>query len=413
MMSIRDVKRQSSARRLSAILILVSALGYFVDVYDLMLFSVVRTKSLLDLGVPATDTLPVGLWLLKLQTIGLLAGGIFWGILGDRKGRLTVLFGSIILYSLANIANGFIHNTLQYAILRVVAGFGLAGELGAGITIVMETMDRSKRTIGTTIVACCGLLAAVIAGFVGQHFHWRLAFEIGGVMGLLLLLMRISAHESIMFLHVKKQRFGMRQFLLVFSKPGVFAKYLKAILVGIPTYFVTGLMITIAPEFAKDAGIAGNVDSGSVMMFCFAGFFVADVLAGIMSHLLKSRKKIFFIFHSISLVCFSLFFFYPAGSVNDLYLRYALLGFGIGYWALIVTNAAEQFGTNIRATVTTTVPNFVRGALIPITILFQFLKIHIGIKDSAVLIGMLTVLVALVATGLTRETFGRDLDFTE
>ena len=244
-----DLKKANNA---SIILIVVSALGYFVDVYDMMLFTVVRKKSLLELGIPDIDTLSTGLRLLNLQTIGLLVGGIFWGILGDKKGRLTVLFGSIIIYSVANILNGFVTNILQYEILRVVAGFGLAGELGAGVTIIMETMKKEKRTIGTTLVASFGLVGAIVAGYVGQHFDWRTAYIVGGVMGLFLLFLRVGVFESGMYKNIKDQNIERGNFLGLFTSWDKFSRYAKTILIGLPSYFVLGLLLTIAPEFAKE-----------------------------------------------------------------------------------------------------------------------------------------------------------------
>lgn len=400
-------------KRITFILIAVSALGYFVDVYDLLLFSVVRKKSLLELGVPDADTLALGLRLLNFQTIGLLLGGIFWGMLGDKKGRLTVLFGSIVLYSLANIANGFVTNVSQYEMLRFIAGFGLAGELGAGVTLVMETMKKDNRTFGTTIVASVGLLGAVVAGYVGQHYDWRTSFIIGGGMGLLLLLLRFGAYESGLYNTIKTQNVDRGNFFKLFTDGKRFSKYLKTILVGLPTYFVVGLLLTIAPEFAKEIGIADKVNTGNVMMYCFTGFCIADVLGGLISQRLKSRKRVFYLFNVLSFISISIFFFLPASTLEGMYVRYAFLGFSIGYWALIVTNASEQFGTNMRATVTTTVPNFVRGALVPITILFESMKVTIGIGMSGAIIGLTTVVIALIATSLTKETFAKDLDYIE
>ncbi|MBL0236034.1 MAG: MFS transporter [Saprospiraceae bacterium] len=402
-----------NAKRLTIILIVVSALGYFVDVYDLLLFSVVRKKSLLELGVPDADTLALGLRLLNFQTLGLLLGGIFWGMLGDKKGRLTVLFGSIVLYSLANIVNGFVTTVSQYEILRFIAGFGLAGELGAGVTIVMETMKKENRTIGITIVASVGLLGAVVAGYVGQHYDWRTSYIIGGVMGLLLLLLRFGAYESGLYKNIKEQNIDRGNFLKLFTNGERFWKYLKTILVGLPTYFVVGLLLTIAPEFAKEIGIADKVNTGNAMMYCFTGFCIADVFGGLLSQRLQSRKKVFYFFNVLSFISISVFFFFPASNLDGMYIRYAFLGISIGYWALIVTNASEQFGTNLRATVTTTVPNFVRGALVPITIIFESMKGSFGIAMSGAIIGLTTVVIALIATTFTRETYGKDLDYLE
>lgn len=405
-----DIKKASNA---SIVLIIVSALGYFVDVYDMMLFTVVRKKSLLELGVPDIDTLSTGLRLLNLQTIGLLVGGIFWGVLGDKKGRLTVLFGSIIIYSVANILNGFVTNILQYEILRVVAGFGLAGELGAGVTIVMETMKKEKRTIGTTLVASFGLVGAIVAGYVGQNFDWRTAYIVGGVMGLFLLFLRVGVFESGMYKNIKDQNIERGNFLGLFTSWNKFSRYAKTILIGLPSYFVLGLLLTIAPEFAKEIGIEEKINTGQAMMYCFVGFSTADLLCGLISQKLQSRKFIFYAFNFLTIISILTFFYAPAPALHWFYLRYTFVGFGIGYWAMLVTNASEQFGTNYRATVTTTVPNFIRGALVPIAFVFEGIKGNLGLVNSGVIIGISTVVIALVATWFTQETFHKNLDYTE
>lgn len=395
------------------LLIIVSALGYFVDVYDMMLFTVVRKASLISLGVAEADTLSVGLRLLNFQTVGLLIGGVFWGILGDKKGRLTVLFGSIIIYSVANILNGFVTGIEQYSILRVVAGFGLAGELGAGVTMVMESMKKETRTIGATIVAGFGLTGAIVAGYIGQHFEWRTAYIIGGSMGLLLLLLRVGVYESDMYTRIQDKNIQKGNFLNLFLKYKKFVRYAKTILVGLPSYFVLGLLLTIAPEFAKETHLPGVVNTGQTMMFCFAGFCTADFCCGLLSHWLKSRKKVFYLFNLITLISIITFFYFPAETLGVFYAKYVLAGFGIGYWAMLVTNASEQFGTNYRSTVTTTVPNFIRGALIPISLIFESLKQPLGLINSAVITGVATVLIALIATWYSQETFSKDLNYTE
>ncbi len=395
------------------LLIIVSALGYFVDVYDMMLFTVVRKKSLLELGIAEAETLSVGLRLLNFQTIGLLAGGIFWGILGDKKGRLTVLFGSIIIYSTANILNGYVTDLWQYEVLRVIAGFGLAGELGAGITIVMESLKKETRTLGATLVASFGLLGAIVAGFVGEHFDWRQAYIVGGVLGLLLLLLRIGVYESSMYKSIKSEKIEKGQFLKLFASWNKFNRYVKTILVGLPSYFVLGLLLTIAPEFAAEIGVSDKINTGHAMMYCFAGFSTADLLCGLLSQKLKSRKAVFYLFNTLTVLSILVFFFVPASDLFSFYIRYTFVGFGIGYWAMLVTNASEQFGTNYRATVTTTVPNFIRGALVPIAFAFEGLREVIGLINSGVIIGLITALIALAATYYTTETFHKDLDFVE
>jgi MFS family permease len=401
------------AKKMKRLLIIVSALGYFVDVYDMMLFTVVRKKSLLQLGVPDIDTLSVGLRLLNYQTLGLLIGGIVWGILGDKKGRLTVLFGSIIIYSTANILTGFASTIWQMEVLRVIAGFGLAGELGAGITMVMETLDKKTRTLGATLVASVGLLGAIVAGYVGQQFDWRLSFIIGGIMGFLLLLLRVGVFESGFYNNIKDKNVDKGNFLKIFTSWDRFSRYGKAILIGLPSYFVLGLLLTIAPEYAAQLGIQTKINTGQVMMYCFAGFCSGDIVCGLISQQIKSRKKVFYIFNILCLLSTILFFYFPAQGITGLYFRYFIAGLSIGYFAMLVTNASEQFGTNYRATVSVTVPNFIRGALIPIAFAFESLKGSLGLVNSAALIGIATVVIALAATVFTKDTFHKDLDYTE
>ena len=365
------------------------------------------------MGIPDSDTLSIGLRLLNYQTLGLLLGGIFWGVLGDKKGRLTVLFGSIIIYSTANILNGFVTEIWQYEALRIIAGFGLAGELGAGITMVMETMDKKNRTLGATFVASVGLLGAIVAGYVGQNFDWRIAFIVGGVMGLLLLLLRVGVFESGMYSKIKDSTVEKGNFIKLFTSWSRFSRYSKAILVGLPSYFVLGLLLTIAPEFASATGIIETVNTGQTMMYCFAGFCSADIICGLISQQLKSRKTVFYIFNIGCLLSILVFFYWPVSELGGLYTKYFLVGLGIGYFAMLVTNASEQFGTNYRATVAITVPNFIRGALIPIAFAFEAAKSSMGLVNGAALIGLLSVAIALTATFFTKETFNKNLDFIE
>jgi putative MFS transporter len=400
-------------KQAAPLLILVSALGYFVDVYDMMLFTVVRKKSLLSLAIPESDTLSAGLRLLNYQTAGLLFGGIVWGVLGDKKGRLTVLFGSIVIYSTANILNGFVNSVWQFQWLRFIAGFGLAGELGAGITMVMETMNKKTRTLGATLVASVGLLGAIAAGYVGQGYNWRTAFIVGGVLGFFLLVLRIGVFESGMYNNIRDKNIEKGNFFKLFNSRDRFGRYSKAILVGLPSYFVLGLLLTIAPEYAKELGITGKLNTGYVMMYCFAGFCTGDVLCGLISQYFKSRKLVFYLFNMLSLLAITAFFYYPPPDITAFYVRYVLVGLGIGYFAMLVTNAAEQFGTNYRATVAITTPNFIRGALIPIVFAFEALKGNFGLVNSAAIIGFSTIVIALVATRFTRETFDKQLDYTE
>jgi putative MFS transporter len=411
--------------------VIVAALGYFVDIYDLVLFSVTRVQSLIDIGVPPEQVGDIGSELLGYwQMLGMLAGGFIWGILGDKYGRLSVLFGSILMYSIANIANCFVSTVEQYKILRLVAGIGLAGELGAGITLVSEVLNKKNRGYGTTIVATVGVLGAVAAFGVTTLFDqlakswettyfsgWRMAYMVGGIMGLALLVLRISVSESGMFAATTQQKHLLRGDLrLLLGRGALLKKYLLCILIGLPTWYVVGILVTLTPEFAKNAFMMSDAPKtgGMAVMWCYLGLALGDLLSGLLSQLLQSRKKVMWIFHSLSLLSV-IFFLYSNSSttLSLLYTKCFLLGLGVGYWAVFVTIASEQFGTNLRATVTTTVPNFVRGALAPITFAFAALKGSIGLINGALLLGLLCIGVALIALSQMQETFGKELDYTE
>lgn len=403
----------SKLRQLLQIPVIVAALGYFVDIYDLLLFSVVRVPSLKSMGLSGDRLLQDGIFLINIQMAGMLVGGVLWGILGDKKGRLSVLFGSIILYSLANIANGFATDVTQYAILRFIAGIGLAGELGAGITLVAEILPKDIRGYGTSLVASVGILGAVLAYFMADLFDWRVAYFIGGGLGLLLLALRFSVFESGMFTKVKAQRVKRGNFFQLFASGATFGKYLRCILIGLPIWFVIGVLVTFSPEFAVAMGISEPVQAGKAVMFAYLGLSAGDLSSGLISQYFRSRKKVVLGFILLNIVCVAGYLLIALPTAEAIYFVCMGLGFSIGYWALFVTIAAEQFGTNIRATVATTVPNFVRGSLIPITLLFNYFKGQTDIMQSGLLVGGLTFIIALLALWGLPETFGKDLNFVE
>jgi MFS family permease len=401
------------SKQLFKIPVIVAALGYLVDMYDLFLFSIVRVPSLRALGLPDDRLLEDGIMLLDMQMAGLLIGGVFWGILGDKKGRLSVLFGSILIYSLANLANGMVTTIGQYAVLRFIAGIGLAGELGAGITLVAEVLPKEIRGYGTTLVATMGVMGAILAYFIADLFDWRIAYFIGGGLGLLLLLMRIKVFESGIFKQVKQQNVQRGNIGMIFGNKARFLKYVKCILVGLPIWFVVGILITFSPEFGKALGISEPVVAGKAVMLAFAGQVAGDIASGFLSQYIKSRKKAILLFISMSSLFILVYLLSPVKELNFFYGICVLLGFANGYWALFVTIAAELFGTNLRATVATTVPNFVRGALIPITLVFLKLKESVGVVNGAVIVGVLTLACALLALYYLDETFHKDLDYIE
>lgn len=395
--------------------VIVAALGYFVDIYDLLLFSIIRIPSLRSLGLNDDQIAKQGLMVLNVQMAGLLLGGILWGVLGDKKGRLKVLFASIILYSLGNIANGFVQNVEQYAAIRFITGLGLAGELGAGITLVSELLPKEKRGIGTSLVAGIGLLGAVFAFFIKEEFSsWRTCYFIGGGLGFVLLLLRIGVLESGMFKSIEKTNVSKGNFFMLFTNGIRFRKYITSILIGLPCWYVIGILITFSKEFGTKLHIKGTIDPGAAVMWSYAAISVGDVLVGFVSHWLRSRKRAVFVFYLISIAAIVWFFFLNGQSVNTLYLVCALLGFGTGFWAVFVTMAAEQFGTNIRATVATTVPNMVRGSLILVSLLFNFLTNYTGdYVKSGWITGIAVMVIAVISLAFTEETFGKELDYVE
>jgi len=404
--------KQDSFRQLFSVPVIVAALGYFVDIYDLLLFSIVRIPSLRSMGVTDAQMLDQGEFLIRVQMAGLLVGGIIWGIMGDKRGRLSVLFGSILLYSLSNIANGFATTVDQYAVLRFIAGIGLAGELGAGITLVSESLPTRLRGYGTTLVATVGLMGAVLANYVAKIFDWQIAYFIGGGLGLILLVARVSVFESGIFLKIKEQSVERGNFFQLFNQKERFVKFVGCILIGLPIWYVIGILITFSPEFAKAMSITGVV-AGDAVMFSYIGLAAGDMVSGITSQIIRSRKKTVFAFILLTLAFVIVYLYWPFKSEVGFYVSCFLLGFGVGYWALFVTIAAEQFGTNLRSTVATTVPNFIRGTVIPLTIAFKYMRESIGILEGALVVGIVTILIAFWALRLIDETFGRDLNFVE
>lgn len=403
---------QNKTLSVLSIPVLVAALGYFVDIYDLLLFSIIRVKSLKGLGLSDALIDTDGKFIISVQMYGLLIGGIIWGIMGDKKGRLSVLFGSIVLYSLANIANGFVHTVQQYSICRFIAGIGLAGELGAGITLVVELISKEKRGIATSIVAGVGLTGAVVAFFVASEFDWRVCYYIGGGLGFLLLLLRVSVFESGMYKNIRHAAIQKGNFLMFFSK-GRFKKYLLAILIGLPTWYVIGVLITFSKEFGEYFGLDGPVEPGKAVMLAYVAIAIGDLLIGFLSNALKSRKKALYIFYALTVISIVLFFMQRGGTVTTMYAICAFMGFGTGFWALFVTMAAEHFGTNLRATAATTVPNMVRGSLPVILILFNYLKPMYGYISAGALTGVVVMLISIIAVVMTEETFGKNLDYIE
>ncbi len=402
-----------SLKPLLNLTVLVGALGYFVDIFDLILFPIVRTQSLTALGVAPDQILPTFLRIFNYQMAGMLVGGVLWGILGDRKGRMSVLFGSITLYSVANLANAFVTTIPEYAALRFIAGVGLSGELGAAITLVSEVLPKEIRSYGTAVVASVGITGALFADFIGNVMSWQGAFIVGGVMGLLLLVLRIKVTDSGMFKELANKNVSRGDFRMLFTRWPRFLRYLRSILIGVPIWYVVAILVASSPELARSLGVAGAVNPGHAIASCYLGLAVGDLSSGIISQWLASRKRTVLLFQGLTLATVLLTLSSHGVSARTYYLLCVALGFSAGYWAVFVTIASEQFGTNLRATVTVTVPNFVRGAVVPITTGFLALKAQLGIVQSALVIGLGCLALAVLSLWGMEETHARDLDFLE
>ena len=395
--------------------VIVAALGYFVDIYDLLLFGIIRVPSLQSLGLTSEQITTQGEGIIMWQMAGLLIGGIIWGVMGDKRGRLSVLFGSILLYSLANIANGFVETVTQYKIIRFIAGLGLAGELGAGITLVSELIPKQKRGIATSMVAGIGLTGAVVAFIMKENYHWRTCYFIGGGMGFLLLLLRVSVFESGMYHEVKKMNVQRGNFFMLFDNADRFKRYLLSILIGLPTWFVIGVLVTFSSEFGKHFRIRDAIDPGKAIMYAYAAISAGDILIGFVSQWFKSRKKALYLFYIITAIFMILFFTALwDGTASAMYWICAGLGFGTGFWAIFVTMGAEQFGTNLRSTAATTIPNMVRGMLTVLILpLFQGLRNVTDYVTGGWLAAIILMAITVFAAINIKETFHRDMNFLE
>ena len=416
-MEIKQFTFKEKLRILFSFPVIIAALGYFVDIYDLLLFGIVRIPSLESMGLDADK---VGTMILNYQMIGLVLGGIIWGVYGDKKGRLSVLFGSIIVYSLANIACGFLPQMnfadkgTIYAVLRFIAGIGLAGELGAGITLVSETLPKELRAIGTSIVAGFGVLGAVVAEFtVELAGSWTKAYIIGGLLGIALLVLRISVAESGIFKAVKENKAIKRgNFFSFFSNKVLFMKYMRCVFMGIPIWYCMGILVFMANQFAPEMGIA-SINPGKAIMWAYIATSISDFSSGWFSHILKSRKKAILYMLLLTLVGVIIMLFSGKKTENMYYFYCFWIGFGSGFWAMLVTVAAEQFGTNLRSTATTSVPNMIRGSVPIMLIGFDYLKQTRSVIISAAIVGAIAFAMGIYATLTISETHNREMDFVE
>ncbi len=395
--------------------VIVGALGFFVDVYDLLLFSIVRKPSLESFHLSPDQVLSQGEWIISLQMFGLMIGGFFWGVMGDKKGRLSVLFGSIVLYSLATIANGMAQNVFQYSLTRFIAGLGLAGELGASITLVCEMLPKEKRGIASSVIASVGVLGAITAFIVYKIFNdWRICYYIGGGMGLLLLFLRMGVLESSMYSEIAGAEVQKGNLWMLFNNKSRFFRYMKGVAIGLPVWFVIGILITFSDQFGKKLGIQEVIEPGKAIMYQYVALCFGDLSAGILSNIIKSRKKTLFIFFGILAFFMVMYFTMQNGTAERMYWLCAGLGFGSGISVLYITMSAEQFGTNLRATTAISIPNVVRGLLPLIILLFKGVRTLTGnYINGGWITGAFFLLLAVVAAIYTKETFGREMNYIE
>ena len=392
--------------------IFIAALGYFIDVYDIILFNAVRVESLKALGLTGDELISTGIHLINLQLWGMLLGGLCWGMIGDRFGRLYILFGSIFIYSTATLINAFITHVEWYGSLRFLAGFGLSGELGAGIALISELMTPRNRGYGTMIIVTSGALGSVFGGLVSAYLSWKTAYLIGGLSGFMLLFLRVRLSESTLF--KKSSYHSMTGHLnIIFFRKRTFIKYIVCLFIGMPFWVFAGLFVTFAPELASHLKLNETVTSGHAILFWALGLTVGNLASSFLSQKIQSRKKVTLLFLFFTLFSVILLFNLSVKSVSFFYLLYGIIGFGCGSWAIFNMLTAEQFGTNIRATVTTSLPNFVRGMLIPLVALFTLLNQHYEITLSLEIISIFTIALAIISTFMLKESFAQSLDFIE
>lgn len=390
---------------------IVAALGYFVDIYDLVLFGVVRVESLKAIGVSSEQLLDAGMLLINCQMAGMLIGGFFWGVLSDKKGRMTVMMASILLYSLANLANAFVFDLNTYAILRFLAGFGLSGEVGAAVTLISESSHKDRRTLWTTLLTTFGLLGAVVAALVGDALHWQVAYLVGGGMGLLLLILRLRVTESSIFANSPKEHRG-RIDLFVRNKKR-FARFVACVLVGVPVWYIVGILMTFAPELMEAENMHEAVSAGKAILFCYVGISLGDLTSGLISHLVKSRRGVIGFFLFLMTCMISIYLNSNELGLTSFYTLCTLLGFSGGYWGIYVTMVAESFGTNIRGTAVIMTTNWMRGSVLLLTSGVYWLQTWLTLTQSAFIVGSVVLIAACLSLIYLTETFGKELDYRE
>jgi MFS family permease len=399
--------------RKDILMISVAALGYFVDLYDMLIFSSERVEALGSIGVAKQKMGEVGLMLQNYQMLGLVIGGFLFGILADKFGRLRVLFASILLYSVANIGNAFVTNVPAFAVARLIAGIGLAGELGVALSWISESLKPQQRTIATTIVSAFGLLGGVVAAIMATHFHWQTSYMIGGIMGLVLLAFRVSLNESKLFEQTRQSSAKKGNLFQLLSNKKQLKKFVLCVLSGAPAFVLLSIYVTLAPEFGAAFGITEQISVAHGIMVFLIVFAMSDVACGLLSKIMRKRKTPLLIFACLQILSIGYYLLVPPQTVEAFYFRCMLLGFSAGYWGILITNSLEQFGTNIRATVATSTPSLIRGMTIPASIFFTVVSKQTSLVTAGAIVGFSLVAISIVSILLLDDKFENDLNFME
>lgn len=392
--------------------VILAALGYFVDVMDVWIFAANRVASLKDLGVPAEYILDVGVYLLNMQMGGMFLGGLLFGVMGDKFGRTRVMFASILAYSIGTLANAFVQDIHTYAALRFISGVGLAGELGLAITLINEILPKEKRGYGAGIIAGFGIMGGVVAALMAHVIDWRVSYAIGGIAGLILLAFRMKVHESALFSTVPD---GTRRgsLWMLFSHRERAMKFIRWVCLTLPIWFIAGIMITFGPEIVKmKYGI--DITAAALIIVCTTAIAMGDFISAWISQIVKNRRVVIVFFMFTSLLAF-LLFIETRLTLNEIeiFFLYILMSLGVGCWILCVTAASESFGTNLRATVTTAVPNFSRGSAVLTTLSIAGLKNYMSLIEAVLWVGLVVFSLAFWAILSAPETFGKPLDYLE
>jgi MFS transporter, putative metabolite:H+ symporter len=381
--------------------------GYFIDIFDLVLFSTLRISSFEELKI--TDPTYWTVVFFNLQMTGILVGGIFWGKMADIKGRSWSFMGTILVFSIANIINGLTSSLTVYGICRFIAGFGLAGEMGSGIALICEKVPDEKRSLYLGFVSSLGCIGAVLSGWLGDIVYWRYLFIGSGFAGILLTLLRKNLLEPDLFRKTATLNIPRGQWKTLFQSPPDLIRFILLIFLGIPMWYIIGILWSFSTEMTSTIGL--NIfTSGQAILWGYVGVWMGDMLMPFVSQFLKSRIFTIQICLIMMLLGVIYLFQFQPHSLLSFQLTHIFLGFTIGYWAVYATLCGESFGTNIRALTSTSLPSLIRFSSIPMMIIYQYGRDE---NELNIALGMgLTVLcISMITTYFIKDTFQKDIDF--